>query len=100
MILRGVEQAAFINSVVTVAKIVPIIVAILALIFAFNYTQFSENFFGGVGHAGQDAVRAGARHHADHRVRLPRHRRRQRLFALRQEALGRRHARPSSASSA
>ncbi|MCV3211132.1 basic amino acid/polyamine antiporter [Mesorhizobium sp. YC-39] len=49
MILRGVEQATFINSVVTVAKIVPIIVAILAMVFAFNYTQFSENFLGGVG---------------------------------------------------
>ncbi|OBP69626.1 amino acid APC transporter [Mesorhizobium loti] len=49
MILRGVEQATFINSVVTVAKIVPIIVAILAMAIAFNYTQFSENFLGGVG---------------------------------------------------
>jgi arginine:ornithine antiporter/lysine permease len=47
MILKGVEQAAFINSVVTVAKIVPILVFILLLIFFFNYTQFSENFFGG-----------------------------------------------------
>jgi len=49
MILRGVEQAAFINTIVTIAKIVPILVAILAFIFFFNYTQFSENFFGGVG---------------------------------------------------
>lgn len=49
MILRGVEQATFINTIVTVAKIVPLIVAILAFIFFFNYTQFSENFFGGVG---------------------------------------------------
>lgn len=49
LILRGVEQAAFINTIVTIAKIVPIIVFILILIFAFNYTQFSENFFGGAG---------------------------------------------------
>lgn len=48
MILRGVEQAAFINVIVTIAKIVPIIVAILAMLFVFNYTQFSANFFGGV----------------------------------------------------
>lgn len=48
MILRGVEQAAFINVIVTIAKIVPIVVAILAMIFAFNYTEFSANFFGGV----------------------------------------------------
>lgn len=47
LILRGVEQAAFINTIVTIAKIVPILVFILALIFAFNYTQFAENFFGG-----------------------------------------------------
>ncbi|MBS9476918.1 basic amino acid/polyamine antiporter [Ancylobacter radicis] len=48
MILRGVEQATFVNTVVTIAKIVPLIVAILAFIFFFNYAQFSENFFGGV----------------------------------------------------
>lgn len=49
LILRGVEQATFINTVVTIAKIVPLLVAILAFIFFFNYSQFSENFFGGVG---------------------------------------------------
>ncbi|MCJ8142037.1 basic amino acid/polyamine antiporter [Ancylobacter sp. A5.8] len=49
MILRGVEQATFINTVVTIAKIVPLIVAILGFVFFFNYNQFSENFFGGVG---------------------------------------------------
>ena len=49
MILRGVEQATAINTIVTIAKIVPLIVAILAMVFAFNYTQFSDNFFGGVG---------------------------------------------------
>lgn len=49
MILRGVEQATVINTIVTVAKIVPLIVAILAFVFFFNYAQFSENFFGGTG---------------------------------------------------
>jgi arginine:ornithine antiporter/lysine permease len=49
MILRGVEQATFVNTIVTIAKIVPLIVAILAFIFFLNYSQFSENFFGGVG---------------------------------------------------
>ncbi|MGO4439486.1 basic amino acid/polyamine antiporter [Rhizobium sp. RAF56] len=48
LILKGVEQAAFINTVVTVAKIVPILVFILAFIFFFKYAQFSENFFGGL----------------------------------------------------
>lgn len=49
MILRGVEQATFINTIVTIAKIVPLIVAIIAFVVYFNYAQFSENFFGGVG---------------------------------------------------
>lgn len=48
MILRGVEQATFINSIVTIAKIVPLIVAILGFVFFFNYEQFAANFFGGV----------------------------------------------------
>ncbi|WAC29292.1 basic amino acid/polyamine antiporter [Ancylobacter sp. SL191] len=48
MILRGIEQATVINTIVTIAKIVPLIVAILAFVFFFNYAQFSENFFGGV----------------------------------------------------
>jgi arginine:ornithine antiporter / lysine permease len=49
MILRGVKEATFINTIVTVAKIVPLIVAVLIFVFFFNYSQFSENFFGGVG---------------------------------------------------
>lgn len=49
MILRGLEQAAFINTIVTIAKIVPLLVAVLIMIFVFNYDQFAENFFGGVG---------------------------------------------------
>ncbi|WP_018387610.1 basic amino acid/polyamine antiporter [Ancylobacter sp. FA202] len=48
MILRGIEQATVVNTIVTIAKIVPLIVAILAFVFFFNYAQFSENFFGGV----------------------------------------------------
>lgn len=48
MILRGIEQATVINTIVTIAKMVPLIVAILAFVFFFNYAQFSENFFGGV----------------------------------------------------
>jgi arginine:ornithine antiporter/lysine permease len=47
MILRGTQQAAFINSIVTVAKIVPILVFIVILIFSFKYELFSANFWGG-----------------------------------------------------
>lgn len=47
MILRGVQQAAFINSIVTVAKIIPILVFIVILIFAFKMDLFSANLYGG-----------------------------------------------------
>lgn len=47
MILRGVEQATFINTIVTICKIVPILAFVLLLIFAFKFGQFGENFFGG-----------------------------------------------------
>jgi arginine:ornithine antiporter/lysine permease len=49
LILRGVQQAAFINTVVTIAKIVPILVFILILIFAFKLDLFRANFWGGEG---------------------------------------------------
>lgn len=47
MILKGVQQAAFINSVVTVAKIIPILVFIVILIFSFRMDLFRGNFYGG-----------------------------------------------------
>ncbi|MDM0011292.1 basic amino acid/polyamine antiporter [Variovorax sp. J22P168] len=47
MILRGIKQAAFINSVVTVAKIIPILVFLVILAFAFKMDLFSANLYGG-----------------------------------------------------
>jgi arginine:ornithine antiporter / lysine permease len=47
MILRGTQQAAFINSIVTVAKIVPIVIFILILFVAFKLDLFSFNLYGG-----------------------------------------------------
>jgi arginine:ornithine antiporter / lysine permease len=49
MILRGVQQATFINTIVTIAKIVPILVFIVILIFAFKADLFRANFWGGEG---------------------------------------------------
>src|SRR5579864_6929594 len=49
MILRGVQQAAAINTVVTVAKIVPILIFILILAVAFKADMFRANFWGGEG---------------------------------------------------
>ncbi len=48
-ILRGVQQAAFINTVVTIAKIVPILAFILILQVAFKLDLFRANFWGGTG---------------------------------------------------
>ncbi len=49
MILRGIEQAAVINTIVTIAKVVPLLAAVLIFLVFFNASQFAENFFGGVG---------------------------------------------------
>ncbi|WP_372013590.1 basic amino acid/polyamine antiporter [Pseudoxanthomonas sp. 10H] len=47
MILRGVQQAAAINTVVTIAKIIPIVVFIGIMAFAFKMDMFRFNFYGG-----------------------------------------------------
>ena len=49
LILRGVQQAAFINQIVTIAKILPSLTFIVILIFAFKADLFSANFWGGAG---------------------------------------------------
>lgn len=48
LVLRGVNQAVAINAVVVIAKIVPIIVVIVAILFAgaFKWDIFTENFSG------------------------------------------------------
>lgn len=47
LILRGVQQAAFINSIVTVAKVIPILTFIVLLFFAFKMELFNFNLYGG-----------------------------------------------------
>ncbi|MEY9779782.1 basic amino acid/polyamine antiporter [Sinorhizobium fredii] len=49
MILRGIKEAAAINTVVTVAKIVPIVIFIVILLGAFETDLFRANFWGGAG---------------------------------------------------
>ena len=46
MILRGTQQAAAINTIVTIAKVVPILVFIAILAFAFQGDLFRFNFYG------------------------------------------------------
>ena len=47
LILRGTQQAAFINSIVTVAKIIPILVFLVIALFAFKLDLFRFNLYGG-----------------------------------------------------
>jgi arginine:ornithine antiporter/lysine permease len=47
LILRGVQQAAFINSIVTVAKVIPIMVFIVLTFVAFKMDLFRFNLYGG-----------------------------------------------------
>lgn len=53
LILRGVKQAAFINTVVTIAKIIPILVFLAVVALAFREDVFAANFHGGPGLAGE-----------------------------------------------
>lgn len=47
LILRGVKQAAFINTVATVAKIIPIVLFIVFVAFGFDAGLFAASFWGG-----------------------------------------------------
>ncbi|WP_180546797.1 arginine-ornithine antiporter [Staphylococcus haemolyticus] len=46
LILRGVETAAFINSIVTIAKLIPIFLVIICMIVVFNFDTFKAGFYG------------------------------------------------------
>jgi len=47
LILRGTQQAAAINKIVTIAKVVPILTFLAILLFAFKMDLFSYNLYGG-----------------------------------------------------
>jgi arginine:ornithine antiporter/lysine permease len=46
LVLRGVKEAAFINTVATVAKIVPILIFLFIAVWAFQTGTFQSNFWG------------------------------------------------------
>ena len=46
LVLKGIKQAAFVNVVTTIAKLVPIFLFILIAIIAFNWDKFTLNFWG------------------------------------------------------
>ena len=47
LIQKGVQQAAFINTVVTIAKVIPILLFTLILAFFFRMELFTANLYGG-----------------------------------------------------
>jgi arginine:ornithine antiporter / lysine permease len=47
LVLRGIREAAALNAIATYAKIVPILLFIVIVIFAFKADVFAENFWGG-----------------------------------------------------
>ncbi len=47
LVLRGTQEAAIINKIVTIAKIIPLIVFLLLVIFAFKPDVFVANLWGG-----------------------------------------------------
>lgn len=46
LILRGIRQAAALNTVVTIAKLLPIFAFLLLVLMAFDWETFRENFWG------------------------------------------------------
>lgn len=46
LVLRGIKQATIINIIGTIAKIVPLILFILILLFVFQFSKFDFNFWG------------------------------------------------------
>ena len=50
LVLRGVRQAAQINLIATIAKIVPLILFCIIMMFVFHLDKFDFNFWGRLGH--------------------------------------------------
>jgi len=50
LVLRGIKQAAALNTIATVAKIVPLFVFIVVAVAAFRTDSFASNFWGGQGY--------------------------------------------------
>lgn len=46
LISKGVKNAAFVNTIVTIAKLIPIFVFIIAMIVVFNFDTFMAGFYG------------------------------------------------------
>ena len=66
LVLRGTKEAAAINKIVTIAKIIPLLLFLVLVIFAFKPDVFAANLWGGTGvaqqylHAHNDLIATGA----------------------------------------
>jgi arginine:ornithine antiporter/lysine permease len=58
LVLKGVKEAAFVNVITTIAKLVPLVLFILIAIIAFHWDKFTLNFWGQS--TGQDAGGLGS----------------------------------------
>ncbi|QEX16597.1 arginine-ornithine antiporter [Hypericibacter terrae] len=56
LVLKGIRQAAFINVVTTISKLVPIFLFLLIAIIAFHWDKFTFNFWGQPDAAGQGGL--------------------------------------------
>lgn len=45
MILRGVESASFVNTIITIAKLIPIFLFLIIILFAFKLNMFTTDFW-------------------------------------------------------
>jgi arginine:ornithine antiporter/lysine permease len=48
LVIRGVKSASFINAVVTIAKLVPLFIFLIAVLFAFRLDVFTSDFWGSI----------------------------------------------------
>jgi arginine:ornithine antiporter / lysine permease len=56
LVLRGVKEAAFVNVVTTIAKLVPLFLFLVVAIIAFNWDKFTFNFWGVPGADGEGGL--------------------------------------------
>jgi arginine:ornithine antiporter/lysine permease len=53
LVLTGVKQAAFVNIVTTIAKLVPLVIFLVVAVIAFNWDKFHFDFWGQEGTGGE-----------------------------------------------
>ncbi len=58
LVMRGTKEAAALNKIVTIAKVIPLFVFLVLVIFAFDLKVFVDNLWGGGAAAAQDYLHA------------------------------------------